>query len=94
MRIGLVGIVEDRWVSQLEAAIASYDRVRRHALDANAAAVLVADPVTGAVGGVGFAVADAAADATSGGDAAAPSTSPSPAGDSTAPGSSTGNNGN
>jgi uncharacterized membrane protein len=52
--IAVVAVVEDTWVQQLLVAAQGYDRLVRQALDAEAAGILMADPVTGDAVAVGF----------------------------------------
>jgi len=62
----VVAVLEDVWVQQFVNAAQGYQRLFREALDANVAAVISADPVTGDVFAVGFSqeeIADTPADA-------------------------------
>jgi uncharacterized membrane protein len=83
--VAVVAVVEDRWVSQLEVALQGYDQLIKQGLDARAAAVLTADPVTGDVAVGAFTTevvsgesATAASSSTpvATGDAAVPTTPP------------------
>jgi uncharacterized membrane protein len=87
--VAVVALAEDKWVEQLTNALAGYDRLMRHALDARAAAVLTADPETGDVYAAGFdttAAAPATGDTTQAPTSSAPTAS---ATDSSATGSTT-----
>jgi uncharacterized membrane protein len=52
--VAVVAVAEDKWVEQLSNALTGYDRIFQQSLDANAAAVLTADPDTGEATAVGF----------------------------------------
>ncbi|HEY7034390.1 MAG TPA: DUF1269 domain-containing protein [Thermomicrobiales bacterium] len=52
--IAVIALVQDVWVQQFLAAAQGYDRLFRQALDAEAAGVLAADPVTGEAFAVAF----------------------------------------
>jgi uncharacterized membrane protein len=56
--VAVVAVAEDKWVEQLSNTITGYDRLIRETLDANAAAVLTADPETGEAMGAGFTTMD------------------------------------
>jgi uncharacterized membrane protein len=74
--VAVVAVAEDKWVEQLTTALSGYDRLMQHALDAKAAAVLMADPATGDVYAAGFDTTDAGGDAGATGGTAATSSSP------------------
>ena len=56
--VAVVAVTENKWAEQLSNAMTGYDRLIRESLDANAAAVLTADPDTGEVMAAGFSKMD------------------------------------
>jgi uncharacterized membrane protein len=87
----VIALVEDVWAQKFMDAATGYDRLFRQALDAEAAAVLAADPETGDVVAAGFVKTDA-----EGAPAAAPAATATtsaagapPAPEATAPAAST-----
>jgi len=73
----VVAVLEDVWVQQFVNAAQGYQRLFREALDANVAAVISADPVTGDVFAAGFSqeeIADPPADASPAAEAPATDT--------------------
>jgi uncharacterized membrane protein len=56
--VAVVAVAEDRWVTHLSNNLTGYDRLLHESLDANAAAVLTADPETGEATAAGFTTRD------------------------------------